>query len=53
MSDLIQTAKDAARRLKCRIEVKEQMFQAKDHPYNTNIPETFYLKGFVFGVRGF
>lgn len=47
MSELITTAKEAARRLKCRVEMKEQMFQAKDHPYNTNIPETFYLKGAV------
>lgn len=47
MSELITTAKEAARRLRCRVEMKEQMFQAKDHPYNTNIPETFYLKGAV------
>lgn len=47
MSELITTAKEAARRLKCRVEMKEQMFQAKDHPYNTSIPETFYLKGAV------
>lgn len=51
MADLIQTAKDAAKRLRCRIEIKEQLFQAKDHPYNTNIPETFYLKGVVFGKK--
>jgi 23S rRNA (cytosine1962-C5)-methyltransferase len=47
MAELIQTAKEAAKRLRCRIEIKEQLFQAKDHPYNTNIPETFYLKGIV------
>lgn len=47
MSELITTVKEAARQLKCRVEMKEQMFQAKDHPYNTNIPETFYLKGAV------
>lgn len=51
MAELIQTAKDAAKRLKCRIEIKEQLFQAKDHPYNTNIPETFYLKGVIIGKR--
>lgn len=51
MAELIQTAKEAAKGLGCRIEIKEQMFQAKDHPYNTNIPETFYLKGAVIGKR--
>ena len=51
MAELIQTAKEAAKDLGCRIEIKEQMFQAKDHPYNTNIPETFYLKGAVIGKR--
>jgi 23S rRNA (cytosine1962-C5)-methyltransferase len=51
MAELIQTAKEAAKGLGCRIEVKEQMFQAKDHPYNTNITETFYLKGVILGKR--
>jgi 23S rRNA (cytosine1962-C5)-methyltransferase len=51
MAELIQTAKEAAKRLRCRIEVKEQLFQAKDHPYNTNIPESFYLKGVVIGKK--
>jgi 23S rRNA (cytosine1962-C5)-methyltransferase len=51
MAELIQTAKEAAKASDCRIEVREQMFQAKDHPYNTNIPETFYLKGAVIGKR--
>jgi 23S rRNA (cytosine1962-C5)-methyltransferase len=51
MAELIQTAKDSAKRLGCRIEIKEQMFQSKDHPYNTAIPETFYLKGVVLGKR--
>ncbi len=47
MAELIQSAKDAARKLKFKVEIAGQMFQAKDHPYNTAIPETFYLKGAI------
>jgi 23S rRNA (cytosine1962-C5)-methyltransferase len=47
MAELIKSAKDAARNLKMRIEILGQLFQAKDHPYNTAIPETFYLKGAI------
>jgi 23S rRNA (cytosine1962-C5)-methyltransferase len=47
MAELIKSAKDAARFMKCRVEIAGQMFQAKDHPYSTQIPETFYLKGAI------
>ena len=50
MAELIQSAKDAARKLHHKVELKAQMFQAKDHPYSTAIPETFYLKGAVLKV---
>ncbi len=50
MAELIASAKQAARKLKKRVAVLEQMFQAADHPYNTCIPETFYLKGAVLKV---
>jgi 23S rRNA (cytosine1962-C5)-methyltransferase len=50
MAELIQSAKDAARKLHHKIEVKAQLFQAKDHPYSTQIPETFYLKGAVIKI---
>ena len=50
VSDLIRTVKDAARRLRRKVEVKAQLFQAKDHPYNTAIPETFYLKGAILRI---
>ena len=51
MAELIQSVKDAARKLKYRVEVLGQLFQAKDHPYSTDIPETFYLKGAVIRIK--
>ena len=47
MAELIKSAKDAARSMNIRVEIAGQLFQAKDHPYNTAIPETFYLKGAI------
>ncbi|MCE5299672.1 MAG: class I SAM-dependent rRNA methyltransferase [Spirochaetia bacterium] len=47
MKDLIESVKETSRGVKCRVEILGQMFQAKDHPYNTAIPETFYLKGVI------
>jgi 23S rRNA (cytosine1962-C5)-methyltransferase len=47
MAELIKSAKEAARAQKSKVEIIGQMFQAKDHPYNTAIPETFYLKGAI------
>ncbi len=50
MAELIQSAKDAARKLHHKVELKSQLFQAKDHPYSTAIPETFYLKGAILKI---
>ena len=50
MAELIQSAKDAARKLHRKVELKSQLFQAKDHPYSTAIPETFYLKGAILKI---
>ncbi|MEI7541841.1 MAG: class I SAM-dependent rRNA methyltransferase [bacterium] len=50
MAELIQSAKDAARKLHHKVELKAQLFQAKDHPYSTQIPETFYLKGAILKI---
>jgi 23S rRNA (cytosine1962-C5)-methyltransferase len=43
-------AADAALEAGCNAQLRRMLLQAPDHPIDLHIPESFYLKGFVFSV---
>ncbi len=45
---LKQSVIDAARSVRMGVKPLEEFFQAKDHPYLKEIPESLYLKGMAF-----
>ncbi len=48
MEDLKDTALSASKDRKTPVEIVEHMYQDIDHPYILNIPNSLYLKGFLF-----
>jgi 23S rRNA (cytosine1962-C5)-methyltransferase len=47
---LMQACLSAAQDAKRSLKILKFMKQASDHPINPFIPETYYLKGFLFQV---
>jgi 23S rRNA (cytosine1962-C5)-methyltransferase len=48
LGDLECVSLQAAADADCRLEIKERLFQDCDHPCLISIPQSFYLKGFLF-----
>ena len=46
----LQTVEEAARDAKRRVQLLEKRMQARDHPVLLGVPETYYLKCFVFAL---
>jgi 23S rRNA G2069 N7-methylase RlmK/C1962 C5-methylase RlmI len=47
---LLQTALSAAIDVRKRVKIVKFLKQSSDHPIDPFIPETYYLKGFLFLV---
>jgi len=50
LDDLKRASLDAAGEADCRLEILEHLFQDRDHPFILNIPQSYYLKGFLFRI---